>query len=211
MFKGLIFLHMKHLLLLNYLLFTKIFFSQELPDVPIKNGMTYHSFNHKLDNQKKCLSNYFTFSSSEYISMTSAISKNSNTQVSGITLILIPVNKPSIKCVDTISYSNQSLQFVMENSVSLKPYMLQGTIRIVFTSKNQYTLQILNLKYNSLYSQKSDKNELFGIGEIYERIEQRGKATKKEIKFFNEINLIAEKIDEIVLKSVSEVYRADDL
>ena len=143
--------------------------------------------------------------------MTSAISKNSNTQASGITLILIPVNKPSIKCVDTISYSNQSLQFVMENSVSLKPYMLQGTIRIVFTSKNQYTLQILNLKYNSLYSQKSDKNELFGIGEIYERIEQRGKATKKEIKFFNEINLIAEKIDEIVLKSVSEVYRADDL
>ncbi len=99
----------------------------------------------------------------------------------------------------------------MESSVSLKPYMLQGTIRIVFTSKNQYSLQILNLKYNSSYSQKADKNELFGIGEIYERIEQRGKATKKEIKFFNEINLIAEKIDEIVLKSLSEVYKADDL
>ncbi len=182
---------------------TSLITAQELPNIPIKNGMTFHSFDHKLENQKKCLSNYFTFSST-----TSAIREKLNTQASGITVFLTTVS--SIKCVDTI-YSNQGLQFVMESSVSLKPYMLQGTIRIVFTSKNQYSLQILNLKYNSSYSQKADKNELFGIGEIYERIEQRGKATKKEIKFFNEINLIAEKIDEIVLKSLSEVYKADDL
>ena len=33
--------------------------AQELPEIPLKNGMAYYVFEHKLDNTKKCLSNYF--------------------------------------------------------------------------------------------------------------------------------------------------------
>ena len=66
---------------------TSLITAQELPNIPIKNGMTFHSFDHKLENQKKCLSNYFTFSST-----TSAIREKLNTQASGITVFLTTVS-----------------------------------------------------------------------------------------------------------------------
>lgn len=206
---------MKFFFTITYLSLSLIVFSQELPDVPIKNGMTYYSFEHKFDNQKKCISNYFGMISTESLAMNTTIGKKSllvsNEIGSSIRLIFMDPNNVKPNCLDTITSSNQSITIVLNNSKTLKSLPIQGTIRIIFTSKNEYVLQILNLKYNSLYQPKADKNEVFGIAEIYERIQQRGKASNKEIKFFNEINMIAEKIDEIILKSVTEVYRADDL
>ena len=40
------------------LLSSSSIFAQNLPNIPIKNGMAYYSFEHKLDNTAKCLSSY---------------------------------------------------------------------------------------------------------------------------------------------------------
>jgi hypothetical protein len=201
---------MKNLSLVFVILIcTNFLFSQELPEVPLKNGMTFYEFNHKLDNQKKCIGNYFSFGTTEFVSMTTAISKYSNSKdsESTIRLVLIAPSKTKPNCVDTLICSNQSLTLVLKNP--LKPYAIQGTIRLIFTSKNEYNLNILNLNFYNVGAQ--NKNELYGIGEIYLKIKERGKATKTEKRFFEELNTCAKRIDEIILKSVTETYHADDL
>lgn len=189
--------------------FLKLVNAQELPEVPLKNGMTFYEFNHKLDNQKKCIGNYFSFGTTEFVSMTTAISKYSNSKdsESTIRLVLIAPSKTKPNCVDTLICSNQSLTLVLKNP--LKPYAIQGTIRLIFTSKNEYNLNILNLNFYNVGAQSS--KELYGIGEIYQKINERGKATKKEIKFFEEVNACVKRIDEIVLKALTETYKADEL
>ena len=201
---------MKNLTLLFVILVcSKVLFSQELPEVPLKNGMTYYTFEHKLDNQKKCISQYFSFGTTEYMSMNSTLHKYSNSKESESTirLILISPNNTKPNCVDTLTYSNQSVMLVIKNS--LKPYSIQGTIRIVFTSKSEYNLYIMNLKYNNIGAQ--NKNELYGIGEIYLKIKERGKATKNEKRFFEELNNCIKRIDEIIFNSLTDTYQADEL
>ncbi len=189
--------------------FLKLVNAQVLPEVPLKNGMTFYEFNHKLDNQKKCIGNYFSFATTEFVSMTTAISKYSNSKdsESTIRLVLIAPSKTKPNCVDTLICSNQSLTLVLKNP--LKPYAIQGTIRLIFTSKNEYNLNILNLNFYNVLAHSNE--ELYGIGEIYLKIKERGKATKKEKIFFEELNNCAIKIDEIILKSVTEAYQVDEL
>lgn len=192
-----------------------VFFShfigaQELPEVPIKNGMTFYEFHHKLDNKRKCLSEYFRFLTTEFQTLNSLINKyiNSyNDSESKIILVLISPTNQKPKCNDTITYSNQSLTLALKKN-SIKPFATQGTIKIVFLSKNEYKLNILNL---SFLFDSHDENDPRGIADIYLKIKDGGKPSKKEIRFFEEINSITERIDNVILKALTETYQVDEL
>jgi hypothetical protein len=199
----------KNIFALIILVFSQFIFGQELPEVPIKNGMTFYEFHHKLDNKRKCLSEYFRFLSTEFQTLNNLISKSINSyndSESKISLILISPTNQKPKCIDTITYTNQSLTLVLKNSP--KPFATQGTIRIIFLSKNEYKLNIVNL---SFLFDSNNENDPRGIADIYLKIKEGGKPTKKELRFFEQINYLTERIDKVILNALSETYRVDEL
>lgn len=172
--------------------------------------MTFYEFHHRLDNNRKCLSEYFRFLTTEFQTLNNLISKyiNSyNDSESKINLVLISPTNQKSKCIDTITYSNQSLTLVLKKN-SLKPFATQGTIKIIFLSKNEYKLNILNL---SFLFDSHNENDPRGIADIYLKIKAGGKPSKKEIRFFEEINSFAERIDNVILKALTETYQVDEL
>jgi hypothetical protein len=205
------------------------FFAQELPDVPLKNGLAYYKFDHKLENtNNKCISSYFLNSTlqqkigqyGQQLTMNKTNGYNHN-QI----IIKVYAKKNNINCNDTLVVQNNGFNlFKSGGEIDWRPAMIElmrkkilnydikASIAIVFTSKNEYTVYIKNVNCNIYWSQGLKTGmDIYDIGELYTQTKESGKITKKDIKFFEELNYFIKATDEIILKSLTETINLDQL
>lgn len=216
-------------LLIVILTNSNLLFSQELPEIPMKNGMAYYVFEHKLDNKSNCLSKYFGYeSNSTMFGKSFSVYKTKlNDKVVkdkfGFNLSFMP--KSNIKCLDTLSGGANLLTFGKAgNDILWKPIIIElfskrvmksvvsANFSIVFTSKTDYKMIIKDVTYTIDYI-KGGKHgvDYYKVGELYEQTKASDKITKSDIKFFENLNFFMQSADEIILKSLTDAYQADEL
>ena len=221
----------KHFFALLLLVCYNLLSAQELPEIPLKNGMAYYSFEHKLDNKTNCLSTYFDRKNTKSLSTLTKISDYTrifNSKISkdkiGFSLAVGGGAKMEVKCSDTIT-SIKGLYFGTAGSnVFWKPLIIEflskrvtksvvsANVAIVFTSKTDYILVIKDITYTIDYI-KGGKHgiDYYKIGELYEQLKSSDKIKKDDIKFFENLNFFMQSADEIILKSLTDAYQADEL
>jgi hypothetical protein len=215
----------KNIFALIILVFSQFIFGQELPVIPIKNGMAYYSFEHKLDNTKHCLSKYI--SGYAIHQKTSDYAYQFTLKNSGIykqlNLNIFVLSVRTHKCNDTI---NLTSGFILSKSGEIlwRPAIIEllrkktmgseinAQIEIIFLSKNEYKIVFKGLQYKINWMQRMKPGvDIYNIGELYEQTKTSGKITKSDIKFFENLNFYMKSADEIILKALTETYKADEL
>lgn len=211
----------KNLLNLILLVCSNILTAQELPEIPMKNGMAYYSFVHKLDNSKKCLKKYFgttTFnlkignSINQINSKSSGIFKGKQIFLSGF----IPLND---KCIDTLNnptgFSLSKTEALLWDpsiievkKIKITASSISSEIDVIFLSKNEYKIVFKDLTYKIMSTQGFD---LHSIGELYQKLKTTNNASKSDLKFFEDLNFCIKAVDELILKALTETYKADEL
>ena len=214
--------------LFTYLLiiFSNFSIAQELPEIPMKNGMAYYSYVHKLDNSKKCLKKYFgttTFSLklgnsiNQINSESSGLFKSKQIYMSGF------IPSFNDKCIDTI---NNPTGFSLSKTGDLlwRPILIEiirkkitassisSQIDVIFLSKNEYKIVFKDLTYKIMWTQGFKTGfDLHNIGELYQKLKTSEKVSKSDVKFFEDLNFYIKAVDEIILKALTETYKADEL
>jgi hypothetical protein len=211
---------------------TTLLTAQELPEIPMKNGMAYYSFEHKLDNIENCLSKYFSNKyPQDLLAMHQKVSnyayqfttKNSGLYKS-VTLNISTFNvSNTTNCIDTIKLTNG---FILSKSGEIlwRPAIIEllrkktmgseinAQIEIIFLSKNEYKLVFKGLQYKINWMQGMNPGvDIYNIGELYEQTKTIGKITNSDIKFFENLNYYMKSADEIILKALTELYKEDEL
>jgi hypothetical protein len=200
---------------------------QELPEVPLKNGMAYYVFEHKLDNTAKCLSSYVDAPLAGNTLLPfheKIIKKASNFSFSNLKtscIILLQRKLVSLKCQDTLKYSASNVTineftnkwkptFIVKKIASSK---ITANISFVFLSKNEYKLIIKDIVYTGGETVSMGKVEFhdYKFGESYQTVKKSDKISKGDITFFNDIDSIIKEIDKIILEALTDTYTADEL
>jgi hypothetical protein len=209
------------------IVFSNFLIAQELPEIPMKNGMVYYTFEHKLDN-KECLSKHFTTSS--MFSKAAAYCSQLALQKSGMYkktkfYIFIPrsYSATGTKCIDTLK-STPGFSVTTIGGLMWRPMIIEfarkkaiqsdikAQIDIIFLSKTEYKLVIKDFTYNISWVQGTKNGiDINKIEELYLKTKDSGKINKSDIKFFEDLNFFVKSVDEIILKSLTETYKADEL
>ena len=228
---------MKHLLLT--FLFANVLltcYAQELPEVPLKNGMAYYRFDHKLENTANCLSLYFSNNNFKDISRVQTtrtkIAQNSlqfNTQLdrpykSYKIYLTVNSDQLNLDCKDTIKTVNgftntkpgdvfwrpTVIEIIRKKLISHK---VTATVVVIFTSKNEYSVIFKDVNYtiNWIQGMTNTGMDIYEVGELYEKLKSSGKVTKDDVKFYEDLNYFLKSADEIILKSLKESYKVDEL
>jgi hypothetical protein len=208
-------------------------FAQELPEVPLKNGLAYYKFDHKLENtNNKCVSSYFNIVShptfvSKYMAYAGQLSQAKNSIHGHYNLFLLlndDNDNNNINCLDTISTQNQGFHLTISGDIDFSPAIIQlmkkkiienniyASVQIVFTSKTEYSIYLKNVNCNLAWVQGfKTGTDIYDLGELYTQVKNSGKISKKDVKFFEELNYFIQSTDEIILKSLVETIKLDQL
>jgi hypothetical protein len=204
-------------------------FVQELPEIPLKNGMAYYAFEHKLDSTKNCISKYFLFSqtsmNTKVVNYCYQLSSQRSGALKGTHFnLLIPRNfAAETKCLDTLK-SNSGFSVATVGGLMWRPMIIEflrkkvvqsdvkAQIDIIFLSKTEYKLVFKDLTYTIYWAQGAKNGiDIHNIGELYQQTKDSGEIDKSDIKFFEDLNFFIKSADEIILKALTETYKADQL
>jgi hypothetical protein len=225
--------------LLSTLLFVNLIFTafaQELPEVPMKNGMAYYKFDHKLDNTANCLSMYFSRNNfkdqSRFLTNYTKITQytqqfNSNLEKPYKNQMLqlnVLSDQLNLNCLDTMKNVNG---FTLNKPMDIlwRPLVIEvirkkviihkvtATVVVVFNSKNEYSVIFKDVNYtiNWMQGLTNTGMDIYEVGEIYEKLKTSGKVTKDDVKFYEDLNYFFKSADDIILKSLKESYKVDEL
>jgi hypothetical protein len=208
--------------------FTSLIFSQGLVNIPLKNGMAYFTFEHNLDNSKNCISKYFSFQSSLNTKVVNYCSQLTLQRSGAFKNSLFNLAIPryfaaETKCQDTLkgisTFSVTTVGGLMWRPVIiefLRKKAIQSDIKaqieVIFLSKTKYKLIIKDLTYTINWVQGTKNGiDIHNIGELYQQTKDSVKIDKSDIKFFEDLNFFIKSADEIILKAITETYKADEL
>jgi len=221
-------LKMKTTMLIICLLSYTNAFVQELPEIPLKNGMAYYAFEHDLDSTKNCISKYFSVQSSMSNKIVTYCSQLTLQRSGAYKKTLFNLALPrsfatETKCLDTLK-SNPGFSVTTVGGLMWKPVIIEffkkkavqsdikAQIEIIFLSKTKYILVFKDLTYNFSWVQGTKNGiDIHNIGELYQKTKDSGKIDKSDIKFFEDLNFFIKSADEIILKALTETYKADEL
>ena len=233
---------MKNFLILNIIISIIVVFnfsfSQELPEIPMKNGMAYYIFEHKLDNTNKCLSYYFDGSPMKQLALYEKLGKKTNEYTinskkigkQGILGYFLFGNSANIReyhylnCNDTLMSKTMNFQVTMngENKMNLGGFelfrkkliqqSLTANINIVFINKNEYKLIIKDIDYGGIWIKGAKPMvESIKFGELYTKAKESETIDKETIKFFSFMDMLIKKSDQFILEALTDAYMADEL
>ncbi len=214
------------------LVFSSTIFAQNLPEIPMKNGMAYYSFEHKLNNTTKCLSSYIDGPvqrlgvlapiQNKLLLVGEKIGKEDKyiyTYSLSLRRKMLDLN-----CQDTFNCQSNDLNILLEPTfitpqgivdlITGKSNVknLTASITIFFISKNEYVLKIKDLVYSISWTKGSKSGvDIFNLGEYYEKVKSSGELKKDDIKFFSFIDEIMKTTDKILLNAITDTYMSDEL
>ncbi len=199
-------------------------FAQETPKIPLKNGLVYYTFTNKLDNTKKCLSNYvnvvdFTLKMNDKTKeMTDSKSKPLYDKNY---FVFANAGRSKGLCIDT-TY-NGALAFSVPTKIKptrlynlgkkkLFSQSIEAKIEIVFLNKSEYTLKLKGFTYKTTAGSIAKmENEEHPLGEMYKDFQADDKKSKDQINLYNDIDFIVNEINRIVKEIFVELYQVDEL
>jgi hypothetical protein len=127
------------------------------------------------------------------------------------------------KCLDTLT---NPIGFILTKSGELqwRPGIVEllrkriteteitSQVSMIFISKDKYKLVFKDLNYKITYMQGNKlTTEIHSIHELYNELKTSDKITKSDINFFEDLNFFIKSADEIILKALTETYKADEL
>ena len=201
-------------------------FAQNLPNIPMKNGMAYYSFEHKLNNTSKCLSSYVDGPLAGNMIMPfqeKVLKKCLNFSFSNLKVacqLIFSRKLISYKCQDTMKYSSTNLTLnEIENrwtpsffTKKVVSSVVTANVSFVFLSKNEYKLIIKDIVYTcGVMNNFKMSFDDFEFGEAYENAKKSKKIRKADVRFFSDIDLMMKAIDKLVLDALTDTYKADEL
>jgi len=224
---------MKHLLLI--FLFTNVLltsFAQELPEVPLKNGLAYYKFDHNVENlSSKCISKFVL--SEIFLEKTAKYAQQYSLDKSGflankLLMLTLVGNKGTLNCTDTLKITSldpAAITLIYEqDEISWTPpiaellkkkiikYHISASCDIIFKSKSEYQVIVKNVNCTVYWMQGGKMGtDIFDIGELYSKVLTSNKITKMDVRFFGVINQTINASDEIILKSLVETIKLDQL
>ena len=202
--------------------------AQELPELPMKNGMAYYTFEHKLDN-KECLAKYFNNPNplktkvNNYCSQLNYQKKEIYKKTPTFEVDIPWIHSSRTKCLDTLKkqqgFSLSSKGYIQWFTgiieLARKKILrsdIDAQIDIIFISETEYKLVFKDLTYHIYWAQGTKNGiDIHNIGELYQKTKDSGKINKKDVKFFEDLNFYIKSADEIILKSLTETYKAAEL
>ena len=205
--------------------------AQDLPNIPIKNGMVFYSFEHKLDNTAKCLSSYIDGPIQRVGLHTSIQNKlflvgqkisNEDKNIYSYSLTLTRTML-DLNCQDTFNCQSNALNIILKPNFKAPQGIvnlitksgaknLTASITIVFISKNEYILKIKDIVYTNSWTKGVKRGvDILNLAEYYEKVKSSGELKKDDIKFFSFIDAIIKTTDKIILSAITDTYRADEL
>jgi len=220
----------KNIFALIILVFSQFIFGQDLPEVPLKNGMIYYVFEHKLENKKRCLSDYFKTNKPQ-LRCYNKISNNmvnfnnvsENQKKGGLAIVLGGLINDL--CIDSLVSNLNTFSIITTKNWGWSPLILSTIFSkiqiktisaspiLIFTSKNEYQLIIkdVTIKENNYSAYSKNKMSFQSVNEIYQQVFSSDKITKDDMKFFENLNYFMKSADEIIYKALKETYEADEL
>jgi hypothetical protein len=201
--------------------------SQEVPEIPLKNGLVYYTFTNKLDNTKKCLSTYcsatkFTDFFQKMIAKTQELTTHKSKPLFGKNYTMTAsVGQSKGQCIDTTT----SGLLILTVPTKIKPTRLynlgkkklisqtiEAKIEIVFLSKTEYTLKIKGFTYKTMAMNAAKvETEEHPLGEMYNDFLADDSKSKDQINLFKDVDLMVNEIDRIVKEVFTELYQVDEL
>ena len=201
------------ILFLSLSLFSK---SQNSSDtLPLKNGLVYYTFEHKLNNENKCLSSHFDNMLSgallgKLLPKLTELNLNKAKVFSKYNSYLsftpgslyAPVNCQDTTIAGMLSFSVESKK---------ETITITAKVQVIFINKTTYILKISSFIHNSgsikglKYNYKEQP-----LGEVYQEYIKTGMKSKNEKKLFSTVNFYAHEIDRIVEEIIIELYQADE-
>jgi hypothetical protein len=222
---------MKILYILPVLLFCKISLAQDIPEIPMKNDLVYYELKNTLQNEKQCLSQYHTSAMGKVGVKKQAIDQNQkffkdvhydifmmpfigklkpackDTCTNGVFMIMIPPTSSII--------SSTSLFGLIRDLVKAKisEHNITASFEVIYLAKNEYILKFKDFQYNvtTMKANKIDRKEQIPLNELYNDLLNTEKKSKSQIEIFNAVNYFINASNEMFSKSLTELYRADEL
>lgn len=225
---------MKKLFLLFSLVIAFHSISQTLPAIPLKNGMAYYTFDHKLDNQKHCLSRYFDapLSGQMILVLQEKIVNHANklaieNKKNGVINYSFPLSRKLnyLNCNDTINPSRTRISIELQGELLWRPALIElfrkkvfrqeitAHIGFVFISKNEFKVIIKDIEYNVFWMKglKEQGQDIYKLGEYFQNIKNQEKIKKDDIEFLNFIDNIIKSSDKLLLNALKDTYSTDEL
>jgi hypothetical protein len=230
---------MKILYILPLLLICKISLAQDIPEISMKNDLVYYEFKNTLKNSSKCLSQYYQEAyhkvGTKIVSVTTANKTfheyvyffNTGTMLKG--LMRGTKNTLTAGCADTVAMGVPLFYFIIPPAKTiLSPtaqifthltkakiisHKITAQVEVIFINKNEYILKFKDFQYDvtSMKSFQPGVTEQIPLGELYQEFLNTEKKTKYQIEIFNAVNYFVNSSNEIYLKSLTELYQADEL
>lgn len=198
--------------------------AQQLPEIPMKNGMVYYSFKHKLNNSKKCISKYyntdFLVSLNRKIeTFSSKINDEKPTLEQGVYTITFsqgfkngsPHSQNNLNCKDTTVSKYNFIVFPISKKEKIADRKLTFNVETVFQDKNNYTLIFKGfiLQESFLKGRSLVTNEI-RLEDRYNELASKAELTKAEISFFEQLNYILVELDKLYGEVLEQQYLIDE-
>jgi hypothetical protein len=210
-------------LLYSTLIFTNLVlktFAQELPEVPLKNGLAFYKFDHTLENTNdKCVSSFFTNQTIALKILNYAHQLSLEKSFGDKELFIPALLEYKLNCIDTIITQERGFNLSgpfhwvpntnMLTNKNIISYTVRANIQIVFTSKVEYSVYFKNVSCNLMGV--NGQSYIYDLGELYTQVKNSTRISKKDVKLFEELNYFIQATDEIILKSLVETINLDQL
>jgi hypothetical protein len=201
-------------------------FSQDIPELPMKNDYVYYEFEHKLDNSKKCLSYYpsnqnntsnFTFNTTlqqKTFSLSSDLCAESN-DINDLALISLIFQDRALTATNCSDTTTAILMLKLPNRINqsiiwgfYKAGSVTANVQLVYVDKNNYKL-IFKAFICTLYEDVG-KVKTIDLEEFYSKF-QESKKSKYDRLVLNRIENAIKGIDKIIWESFKKAYETDEL
>lgn len=208
-------------------------FSQQLPDVPLKDGYIFYEVNGQVNNKKKCLAES-RIAAITFWDRNNRLEKlNDRLQKSvpelldqkkenfGIQFCFTEGNynderRKIENCIDSaevtlmywynknINYFDRHLIGVLlgTGKKKVKNVLIEARLKIKFTSFNEYTINIRKFTMQVFFG--DGNNQMQDFSKYYLEVKKKSKINKKEIKLFEDLNLIVNHLNKVILEKMND-------
>ncbi len=208
-------------------------FSQQLPEVPLKDGYIFYEVKGQVNNKKKCLAE------SRIAAITFGDRKNRleklNDRLQKSVPELLDQKKENFgiqfwftegnynderrkieNCIDSaevtlIYWYNKNINYFDRHLIGVllgtgkkkvKNVQIEARLKIKFTSFNEYTINIRKFTMQVVFG--DGNNQMQDFSKYYLEVKKKSKINKKEIKLFEDLNLIVNHLNKVILEKMND-------
>ena len=208
--------------------------SQQLPEIPMKDGYICYELKGKLNNKKNCIPKSGVFEQLSYGRTNQefeTLIKNSSNSVLklkkdefGISVWGDPnhIRRDEFDCSDTINnifgiqyfYALKNLNYfdftiigilLGSGKKKIRNILITCEFKMIFPSFNEYKL--LGRMFSLKVSFNDGEEQVQDLTDYYLELKKKPKLKKKEVELFNDLNLLMNNINEVLMKKMNDEIR----